>query len=127
MVSFMSEEVPAWLKERIARFEEMQRSLQAVLLQKRQVELEISEVDHSLSELKKSSVEDTVYKFSGQILIKVKKDEILKELEEKLDLDKARTTILKKQEEKLKQSLTELQSKINSALSSQTGQQLKES
>jgi len=127
LVSFMSEEVPAWLKERIARFEEMQRSLQAVLLQKRQVELEISEVDHSLSELKKSSVEDTVYKFSGQILIKVKKDEILKELEEKLDLDKARTTILKKQEEKLKQSLTELQSKINSALSSQTGQQLKES
>ena len=123
----MSEEVPAWLKERIARFEELQRSLQAVLLQKRQVELEISEVDHSLSELKKSSVEDTVYKFSGQILIKVKKDEILKELEEKLDLDKARTTILKKQEEKLKQSLTELQSKINSALSSQTGQQLKES
>ena len=114
----MSEEVPAWLKERIARFEELQRSLQAVLLQKRQVELEISEVDHSLSELKKSSVEDTVYKFSGQILIKVKKDEILKELEEKLDLDKARTTILKKQEEKLKQSLTELQSKINSALSS---------
>ena len=90
----MSEEVPAWLKERIARFEELQRSLQAVLLQKRQVELEISEVDHSLSELKKSSVEDTVYKFSGQILIKVKKDEILKELEEKLDLDKARTTIL---------------------------------
>lgn len=127
MVSFMSEEVPAWLKERIARFEELQRSLQAVLLQKRQVELEISEVDHSLSELKKSSVEDTVYKFSGQILIKVKKDEILKELEEKLDLDKARTTILTKQEEKLKQSLTELQSKINSALSSQTGQQLKES
>ena len=127
MVSFMSEEVPAWLKERIARFEELQRSLQAVLLQKRQVELEISEVDHSLSELKKSSVEDTVYKFSGQILIKVKKDEILKELEEKLDLDKARTTILAKQEEKLKQSMTELQSKINSALTSQTGQQLKES
>ncbi len=123
----MSEEIPAWLKERIARFEELQRSLQAVLLQKRQVELEVSEVDHSLSELKKASVEDTVYKFSGQILIKVKKDEILKELEEKLDLDKARTTILAKQEEKLKQSMTELQSKINSALTSQTGQQLKES
>jgi prefoldin beta subunit len=123
----MSEEIPAWLKERIARFEELQRSLQAVLLQKRQVELEVSEVDHSLSELKKASVEDTVYKFSGQILIKVKKDEILKELEEKLDLDKARTTILTKQEEKLKQSITELQSKINNALSSQTGQQLKES
>ncbi len=126
-MSFMSEEIPAWLKERIARFEELQRSLQAVLLQKRQVELEVSEVDHSLSELKKASVEDAVYKFSGQILIKVKKDEILKELEEKLDLDKARTTILTKQEEKLKQSITELQSKINSALSRQTGQQLKES
>lgn len=121
----MGEEIPAWLKERLARFEEMQRNLQAVQIQKRQIDLEISEIERALDELKKAAPDDTVYKFTGQILIKVSKDELVKELEEKLELDKTRMTILAKQEEKLKQSLTELQSKISSALSGQTG--LKES
>jgi len=60
-------------------------------------------------------------------LIKVNKDELLKELEEKLELDKTRTTILTRQEEKLKQSLAEIQSKISGALSNQPDQRLKES
>jgi prefoldin beta subunit len=122
----MSEEIPTWLRERLARFEEMQRSLQAVQIQKRQIDLENSEIERALDELKKISPEDAVYKFSGQILIKVNKDELVKELEEKLELNKTRISILAKQEEKLKQSLTELQSKISSALSGQPGA-LKES
>lgn len=122
----MSEEIPAWLRERLARFEEMQRSLQAVQIQKRQIDLENSEIERALDELKKTSPEDAIYKFSGQILIKVNKDELVKELEEKLELNKTRISILAKQEEKLKQSLTELQSKISSALSGQPGT-LKES
>ncbi|MBC7091313.1 MAG: prefoldin subunit beta [Nitrososphaeria archaeon] len=117
----MSEEIPAWLRERLARFEEMQRSLQAVQIQKRQIDLENSEIERALDELKKTSPEDAIYKFSGQILIKVNKDELVKELEEKLELNKTRISILAKQEEKLKQSLTELQSKISSALSGQPG------
>lgn len=123
----MSEEIPAWLKERLARFEETQRNLQSVQIQKRQVELEINDIEHALNELKKTGAEDSVYRFSGQILIKVNKDELLKELEEKLELDKTRTTILARQEEKLKQSLSEIQSKISGALSNQPVQGLKES
>ena len=123
----MSEEIPAWLKERLARFEETQRNLQTVQIQKRQVEIEINDIEHALNELKKTAAEDAVYRFSGQILIKVNKDELLKELEEKLELDKTRTTILTKQEEKLKQSLAEIQSKITGALSNQPSQRLKES
>ncbi|MEM1985889.1 MAG: prefoldin subunit beta [Nitrososphaeria archaeon] len=121
----MSEEIPAWLKERLARFEEMQRNLQAVQIQKKQIDLEISEIERALDELKKAAPDDAVYKFTGQILIKVSKDELVKELEEKLELDKTRMTILAKQEEKLKQSLTELQNKISSALSGHS--ELKES
>jgi len=123
----MSEEIPAWLKERLARFEETQRNLQTVQIQKRQVGIEINDIEHALNELKKTAAEDAVYRFSGQILIKVNKDELLKELEEKLELDKTRTTILTKQEEKLKQSLAEIQSKITGALSNQPSQRLKES
>jgi prefoldin beta subunit len=123
----MSEEIPAWLKERLARFEETQRNLQTVQIQKRQVELEVNDIEHALKELQKTANEDAVYRFSGQILIKVNKDDLLKELEEKLELDKTRITILTRQEEKLKQSLTEIQSKISGALSNQPSQSLKES
>ncbi len=123
----MSEEIPPWLKERLARFEETQRNLQSVQIQKRQVELEINDVEHALNELKKTAAEDLTYRFSGQVLIKVNKDDLLKELEEKLELDKTRTTILTRQEEKLKQSLAEIQSKISGALSNQPDQGLKES
>jgi len=123
----MSEEIPAWLRERLARFEELQRNFQSVQIQKRQVEIEVSEVERALNELKKTPPEDVVYKFSGQILIKVDKEELIKELEEKLELDRTRTTILAKQEDKLKQSLSEIQSKISGALSTQSGQNLKES
>jgi len=123
----MSEEIPAWLKERLARFEEIQRNLQSVQIQKRQVEIEVSEIERSLNELKKTPPEDAVYKFSGQILIKVNKEDLIKELEEKLELDKTRSTILARQEEKLKQSLSEIQSKISGALSSQPGQSIRES
>jgi prefoldin beta subunit len=123
----MSEEIPAWLKERLARFEETQRNLQTVQIQKRQVELEVNDIEHALKELQKTANEDAVYRFSGQILIKVNKDDLLKELEEKLELDKTRITILTRQEEKLKQGLTEIQSKISGALSNQPGQSLKES
>ena len=123
----MSEEIPPWLKERLARFEETQRNFQSVQIQKRQVELEINDVEHALSELKKTADGDLTYRFSGQILIKVNKDDLLKELEEKLELDKTRTTILARQEEKLKQSLSEIQSKISGALSNQPVQGMKES
>lgn len=123
----MSEEIPAWLKERLARFEETQRNLQTVQIQKRQVELEVNDIEHALKELQKTANEDAVYRFSGQILIKVNKDDLLKELEEKLELDKTRITILTRQEEKLKQGLTEIQSKISGALSNQPSQSLKES
>jgi prefoldin beta subunit len=123
----MSEEIPAWLKERLARFEETQRNLQSVQIQRRQVELEINDIEHALNELKKTGAGDNVYRFSGQILIKVNKDELIKELEEKFELDKTRTTILARQEEKLKQSLSEIQSKISGALSNQPVQGLKES
>jgi hypothetical protein len=36
----MSENVPAWLQEELARYDQLQQTLQALLAQKQQVDLE---------------------------------------------------------------------------------------
>ncbi|MCP8304095.1 MAG: prefoldin subunit beta [archaeon] len=114
------EEVPPWLREQLARFEQSQRNLQAILAQKQQIELEISEIERATAELKKIGPDDTVYKHVGSILIKVKRDDMLKDLEEKREIDNTRSAILAKQETRLRESIKELQAKINEALRSKS-------
>jgi len=75
-------------------------------------EFENIETGKSLEELKKVSDDDAVFKFAGTILVKSNKQTLLEDLEEKKELIKTRTTVLAKQEDKLKTSLKEQESKI---------------
>jgi prefoldin beta subunit len=57
----MSEqELPPWLKEQVARLQQLQQNLQAIMMQKQQVEIEIAETDRALEEIKKTGGEDMV-------------------------------------------------------------------
>jgi len=110
----MSEEdLPPWFKEQLARLNQLQQNLQAILMQKQQVEVEIVEIDKALEELKKTSAEDSVYKTAGPVLIKAKRDDVVKELEEKKELSNTRVMVLTKQETRVKENLKELQTKID--------------
>jgi prefoldin beta subunit len=110
------EEIPPWLREQLARFDQLQQSLQAILVQKQQVELEMAEIERAINELKKINPEDTVYKYAGSILIKVKRDDMMKELEERRELANTRSLVLAKQETRVRESVKELQAKIDEAL-----------
>jgi prefoldin beta subunit len=80
----MSEqELPPWVREQISRLQQLQQNLQAIMMQKQQLEVEMAETDRALQELKKASPDDAIYKNAGSVLIKAKKEEVLKELEEK--------------------------------------------
>ncbi len=106
------EEIPPWLKEQLARYDQLQQNLQAILVQKQQVELESTEIDKALAELNKVGPEDTVYKSAGSLLVKVKRDDILKELAERKELANTRSLVLGKQEGRVREGVKELQSKI---------------
>jgi len=108
-----SQEIPPWLREQLARFEQLQQSLQAILVQKQQVELEAAEVEKALEELKKADQAETVYKSAGSVLIRVKREDLLKELEEKKELANTRLLVLSKQESRLRENIKELQMKID--------------
>ena len=110
----MSEqELPPWLKEQLARLQQLQQNLQAIMMQKQQVELEISETERALEELKKTTSDDAVYKLAGPLLVKSDKENLLKELEEKKELSSTRTVVLGKQESRVKENLKEVENKIN--------------
>jgi len=109
-------ELPPLLREQLARYDQTQQNLQAVLAQKQQVELELGETEKALEELGKASDSEAVYKFAGNLLVKVKKDDVQKELNEKKELANTRKMVLAKQETRFRESLNDLQAKINEAV-----------
>ena len=109
-------ELPPALREQLARYDQAQQNLQAVLAQKQQVELELGETEKALEELNKASNTEAVYKFAGNLLVKVKKEDVMKELNDRKELANTRKMVLAKQETRFKESLNDLQSKINEAV-----------
>jgi prefoldin beta subunit len=110
----MSEqELPPWVREQVSRLQQLQQNLQAIMMQKQQLEVEMAETDRALQELKKASPEDAIYKNAGSVLIKAKKEDVLKELEEKKELSNTRVMVLGKQETRVKENLKEVENKIN--------------
>ena len=107
-----NQQIQQWLQEQIAKLQQTQQNIQMTVSQKQQLEFENIETEKSLEELKKVSDDDAVFKFAGTILVKSNKQTLLEDLEEKKELIKTRTTVLAKQEDKLKTSLKEQESKI---------------
>ncbi|MDH3617983.1 MAG: prefoldin subunit beta [Nitrosopumilus sp.] len=105
-------QMPPWLQEQLMKMQQSQQNLQAIMQQKQQIEMEKIETDKSLEELKKASDDDMVYKHAGSILIKSTKKELIDELEERKELTKTRSTVLEKQENRLKETLKEQEAKI---------------
>jgi prefoldin beta subunit len=110
----MSEqELPPWVREQVSRLQQLQQNLQAIMMQKQQLEVEMVETDRGLQELKKTTPDDAIYKSAGSVLIKAKKEDVLKELEEKKELSNTRIMVLGKQEARVKENLKEVENKIN--------------
>lgn len=78
--------------------------------------MESSEIGKALEEIKKASDTDAVYKSAGNILVRAKKDELIKELDERKELSGTRTAVLTKQEQRVRANIKELQAKIEEAI-----------
>lgn len=119
----MSEqEIPPWLREQLTRLQQLQQNLQAIMIQKQQLEAESVEIEKATEELKKSEKDEAIYKSVGPLLIKTKKDDTLKELDEKKDLANTRLVVLGKQETRVKENLKEVENKINEMIRMGQGQ-----
>jgi prefoldin beta subunit len=116
----VSEEIsklPPQVQERLLRLQQLQQTLQSVLAQKQQVELELTEIEQALSELQKTVDDAVIYRAIGTLLVKAEKAKIVADLNERKELLNTRATVLGKQEERLRSQLKDLQAKLQQDLS----------
>jgi len=116
----VSEEIsklPPQIQERLLRLQQLQQTLQSVLAQKQQVEIELTEIEQALSELQKMTDDAVIYKAIGSLLVKAEKAKITADLNERKELLNTRATVLGKQEQRLRPQIKDLQTKLQQDLS----------
>ena len=107
-----NQQIPPLVQEQLAKLQQTQQNLQSILMQKQQLESEKLETEKALEELKKASDDESVFKHAGTIMIKSNKKDLIDELEEHVELAKTKASLLVKQEERLKTTLKEQETKI---------------
>ncbi len=105
-------QIPPMVQEQLAKLQQTQQNFQSILMQKQQLESQKLETEKALEELKKVGDEEAVFKHAGTIMIKSNKKDLLEELEEQMELAKTKASLLAKQEERLKTTLQEQETKI---------------
>ena len=108
--------LPPQIQQRLLRLQQLQQTLQGVMSQKQQLEMQLTEVEQASSELEKLNETAVVYKSIGALLVKSEKDNVTQELTERKELVKMRVEILTKQEERLRNQVKDLQAKLQQDL-----------
>jgi prefoldin beta subunit len=99
------------------RLQQLQQTLQTILQQKQQVDMEVAEIDQTLAELGKTADDAVIYKAAGSILVKSEKAKVNTDLNERKDLLATRQTVLARQEERMRSQLKDIQTQLQSDLS----------
>lgn len=113
-------ELPPKVQERLVRLQQLQRNIQAVLAQKQQVELELTETEQALEELGTLAENAVIYKSIGSLLVRSKKGKVEADLKERKELLDTRVQVLNKQEERQRSQFNELQAKLKRDLGGQS-------
>jgi prefoldin beta subunit len=109
--------LPPNVQERLLRLQQLQQTLQSILSQKQQVEMEKSEVEQTLAELAKTAEDVILYKAIGSLLVKAEKAKVAEDLNERKDLLTTRSTVIARQEERIRSQVKESQTKLQEDLS----------
>jgi prefoldin beta subunit len=115
----MSDELsklPPQVQERLLRLQQLQQTLQTVLAQKQQVDMEKTEVEQTVAELQKTANDAVIYKAAGSLLIKAEKVKVTEDLNERKETLETRATVLARQEERLRSQVKEAQAKLQEDL-----------
>jgi len=101
-------------QEKIQELQLLEQQLQNFSLQKQAFQMELNETDSALEETDKS--EDDIYKIVGSIMIKAKKQELLKEMKEKKEILSLRLKSLDNHEKNLREKAENIKNYIEDKL-----------
>jgi len=97
-------------QDKISQLQILEQNLQNVLLQKQAFQMELNETENAAEEISKTK--EDVYKLLGQIMLKVPKENIEKELIRKKDILNLRLKSLEKQESQFKKETEKLRQEV---------------
>ena len=119
----MAQDVPPQLREQLSQFQNLQQQMQLLAQQKAQFELQSKELQKAGEALADADDQTPIYRSVGAFLIQTQgKGAVLKEIDDDAETLGVRIKNLERQESRLKESLTELQSKIQAGLARLQGQ-----
>lgn len=97
------------MSEKLAQLQMIEQNLQQLLSQKQQFNGQMVEIESALEELEKT---EDAYKIVGNVMVKVSKPELSKELGEKKERTEIRIKSIEKQEDKLKEKAEALRAEV---------------
>lgn len=96
-------------QEKLQQLQLLEQGLQQLLMQKQAFQAQLAEVESAQQEIKTT---DSVYKIVSNIMIKAKRDDVEKELNEKNELLNLRVKSIEKQEESTKDKVKKLRQEV---------------
>ncbi len=108
----MAENLPPDLKVALTKYQDLQDKLQRLLAERSVIDSELKEINRVLQELGGIPQDATVYKIVGNLLVKVDKQTVEKELNDRKEILELRSRTYQKQEATFRTELENLQKKI---------------
>jgi len=99
------------MQELLGQTQMYQQQIQGIIAQKKALSLQATEIKKALEELDDAK-ETEIYKISGPILIKVKKSDAKKELNERLNIINTKIRTLESGEKRVNAKLEEIRNKV---------------
>jgi prefoldin beta subunit len=109
-------QLPPKVQERLQRLQNLQNTLQQILVQKQRIEIERMESEKALETLKDVTGDSKVYKSVGAVLVEKPRDDIINELEDRKEFLDMRIKVIVKQEEKTREKMTSIQETLQKEL-----------
>src|SRR3989344_7361305 len=94
------------VEQKINQLQILEQSVNTLIAQKQQFQMQIVESESALNELEKT---DKAYKIIGNVMVLAKKDELEKELTSKKEIMELRIKNLEKQEKQIKEKTSRMQ------------------
>jgi len=98
------------MENEIAQLQMLEQNLKSIEMQKQNFQLQLVESENSLKEIEK--YEGKPYKIIGPVMIETEKDDLVKDLSEKIELLKSRSESMEKQEKSFRKQFETIQKKL---------------
>ena len=104
------------VQNQLAMLQQIQQQMQTIVAQKTQYEMALREAKRASEEIKDLAGEAHVYLSVGTVMMEKKKEDVMKNLEEKQETLDLRIKSLEKQEKMLQGKFEQLQAQIKAAI-----------